>query len=382
MLRFAPRPRSSRLALALLLAAGWSVRTAPGRADDAPAISEQALLDEAYTEALDTVLHVENDLVKAVEKVRQSSVSVLNLRKIPRGPREGELVMASVGSGVLVEQAGKTWVLTNVHVVQGSDALEIVTFDGQHHPMKVHDLIPTYDIALLTWVDKQPRGLKDVRVRASSSGSKISEGTWVIATGNPFFLANDGRSVTTLGVVSGTGRLLDGKFKYVNAVQHDAEVNPGNSGGPVWTLDGDLVGLNGMIMSTPSFPGARPTNMGASFALPAEQLDAFLRDLTSKSDAQSGYLGIESDTDTDDKGKSAGAKIRAIAPDSPCAKGRDTLQAGDIITRFGAGSGKRIYTATDLMQELSLLQAGDKIIIKYKRGNRTFTWKGVLGIGR
>ncbi|MCB9829028.1 MAG: trypsin-like peptidase domain-containing protein [Planctomycetes bacterium] len=382
MLRFALRPRSPRLVLALLLAAGCWGLTAPGRADDAPAVDEEALLDEAYTEALDTVLDVEADLVKAVEKVRQSSVSVLNLRKIPRGPREGELVMASVGSGVLVEQAGKTWVLTNVHVVQHSDALEIVTFDGQHHPMKVHDLIPTYDIALLTWVDKQPRGLKDVRVRASSSGSKISEGTWVIATGNPFFLANDGRSVTTLGVVSGTGRLLDGKFKYVNAVQHDAEVNPGNSGGPVWTLKGDLVGLNGMIMSTPSFPGARPTNMGASFALPAEQLDAFLRDLTSKSDAQSGYLGIEADTDTDDKGKSAGAKIRILAPDSPCAKGRDTLQTGDIIIRFGSGSGKRIYTATDLMQELSLLQAGDKIIIKYKRGNRTFTWKGELGIGR
>ncbi|MGE0192080.1 MAG: S1C family serine protease [Planctomycetota bacterium] len=374
--------RRWRPALALFLALGLTVPVPPARADDAPAVDEQALLDEAYADALKTVLKVEEDLVKAVEKVRQSSVSVISFREIPQGPRKGELAMAGVGSGVLVEQAGKTWVLTNVHVVQNSDALQIVTFDGQHHAVKVHDAIPTYDIALLTWIDRMPRGLKDVRVKASGSGSRIREGTWVIATGNPFFLANDGRSVTTLGVVSGTGRLLDGRFKYVNAVQHDAEVNPGNSGGPVWTLEGELVGLNGMIMSMPSFPGARPTNTGASFALPAEQLDAFLRELTSKSDARSGYLGIDADTDTDDKGKSAGAKIRVIAPDSPCAQGRDALQTGDVIIRFGSGSGTRIYTATDLQQALSLLQAGDKVIIKYRRGRAFSTWRGELGVGR
>jgi serine protease Do len=273
-------------------------------------------------------------------------------------------------------------VLTNVHVIEGADGLEIVTDDGLHHVMQVKDTIPTYDIALLEFPGRAPRGLVDVRVKGNVSERRIREGTWVIATGNPFFLALDGASVTTLGVVSGTGRVLGGRFNYVNAVQHDAEVNPGNSGGPVWTLKGDLVGLNGMIMSRPTFPGARPTNTGASFALPAEQLEAFLRQLTSKSDAKCGFLGVDTTTFTDSKGKAAGAEVARIAPRSPVTQGSNSLQEKDVITQFGTGGGSRIYTSTDLQEALSVLPCGARVLIKYKRGSRTYTWRGELAEGR
>ncbi len=353
---------------------------AVARADDAT--TAEAELDTAVAEALGSAQAIEDELVRAVGKVRRSSVTVLNEREFkPKGAAESELRQAGAGSGVLVSMSGKTWILTNVHVIAGADALFILTPDRVRRRVVLKDQIATYDIALLEFPEGAPRGLSAVQVKASTSERGIREGTWVIATGNPFGLAEDGVSVTTLGVVSGTGRYLDGGFKYVNAVQHDAEVNPGNSGGPCWNLKGELVGLNGMITLQPMFPGARPTNTGAAFALPASQLDAYLRDLTRKRDAQDAYLGITVETYTDDKGKAAGARITKIEGNSPLRLGRDALDVGDVIMSFGTGAGSRVYTAVDLETTLSVLKAGDRITVTYRRDKKRGSWKGVLGGG-
>lgn len=375
-------PCSSRrivLGLALL----WHALMPNARAEDTvppPAAGSETAARRAIDPgALAFAQKIESDLVDSVGKVRRASVSVLVYREVKAGPQAGQFVLAGCGSGVLVEAKGKTWVLTNEHVVQGGQRLGIVSADGREHAVEVHDTISTYDIALLRFADKIPKGLSTVRVVARTSGSKIREGTWVLATGNPFFLGLDGASVTTLGVVSGVGRVLESRWMYVGAVQHDAEVNPGNSGGPLWNLRGDLVGLNGMIMAQPRFAGASPTNTGASFALASEQLAAYLDQLVSKGDACSGWLGIETKTFEDAKGKAAGAEVTIVDPSSPAASGGSAIQKGDVITHFGPGGGlARVYTTSDMQQALSVLCGGVRVTLKYRRGNRTLTWRGEL----
>lgn len=359
----------------LLVAADACVYGDEGDPKPKPAPTEA---DEAYQKALDKALGIEKSLLKTVRKVRQSSVSVLNLQ-LGRGKTEPSL--RGVGSGVLVKYKGKLWIVTNVHVIAGNAELEVVTHDGVKHAVDTHDTIPAYDIALLKFRSKV-RGYTGVTMNksASTSKSKIREGTWVIATGNPFFLALDGRSVTTLGVISGLERFLGGQYQYVDAIQHDTEVNPGNSGGPLWNLKGDLVGINGKIAMSP-VGNAGPSNTGASFSLPVHQVMAFMRILTKPGDARSGVLGIDVETATDDKGKPIGAKITRVRGNSPLggAPPKKRPMAGDIVTRlYIDGSTRRVYNATDVRSILSLSLAGDKFTLHWKRGRKSMSYKGKL----
>lgn len=379
-MRTAPRLSVTALlrgaAVAGLLALGLAAPLPPAAAEDAPAEPDPA--EVAYQEALKRAEGIESGLMKSVEKVRVNSVAVLNLRKrkMP-GQAEPTLVRASGGSGVIIKYRGKLWILTNVHVTAGHQALQVVTHEGVVRDVEQHDSIPEYDIALLKFKDK-PRGVKfrGVTVSKNKSLKGLKAGTWVIATGSPFFLGEDGRSVTTLGVISGLDRFLGGQYQYVGAIQHDAEVNPGNSGGPLWDLKGNFVGINGKIAMSQQLRGARPTNTGAAFALPVHQVEAYLKRLVDKGDAEAGYLGVDAETVTDKKGKSIGARIKGFQRGSPL-RGRgvdkkDAPKEGDVITSITVkGSTKPVYTANDLREILSLLPAGQEITIKYKRDRRT-----------
>ncbi|MHC5010999.1 MAG: S1C family serine protease [Planctomycetota bacterium] len=374
-----------RLRPAILLSALLLGLLSPGvsaRADEE--------LPEEVAAALERALDVESSLVATCEKVRRSSVSVL-IKMFPRKGREiieGEPArLRGVGSGVLIVRKGKPWVITNVHVVQNADVLEVVTSDGVTHLTEVRDTIRQYDIAVLSFPDP-PRDLKTLAVRVSSgrdllSSRDLEEGAWVVATGNPFFLALDGRSVTTLGVVSGTERILGGGFLYGNAIQHDAEVNPGNSGGPLWNLKGELIGINGMIATRGASGGVGPSNTGASFSIPIHQVNEFLLTMIDqRRDAQAGFLGATVQTATDDDGSAQGALVTAVVDKSPASVGRAALKPGDVITSIWNRSWQRINTASDVTNLLSLCPAGTFLKIKYKRGRSSYTWSGRLAEGR
>lgn len=381
-----------RSAFLLLFVFAWSGLTAPAAAepDDSTATEakpkteeasgrtaeEEAELQREYEKALRDVLRREDDLVRAIEKIRTYSVTVRNLVN-----HNGTMRLRGMGSGVIVQKGSTRYVITNTHVTDGNQGLEVVTYDGETHTVAIQDEVKSYDITLLRFTEKvRYRG---IRIDPNVSERRVREGKWVIATGNPFGLALDGRSVVTLGVISGLDRYLGGKYQYVGAIQHDTEVNPGNSGGPLWDLDGKFVGINGKIAMGQPMQGAGPTNSGASFSLPAHQVDAFLNLLTrDKSDAKAGYLGIEAETFTDERGQPAGARITKIERRSPAmARGSKNPPAvGDVITRlrfFGVSS-TRIYTATDLRRELSLVSAGTRFQITYKRDRRTYRCKGTL----
>lgn len=343
-------------------------------ARDAVAGPEPVPLDPA--KALETALDIESELVSALERVRRASVSVLNVRRVG-SPLPGEVdpprVVGGVGSGVLISEKG-LWVITNQHVVEGADELEIVTLDGVKHPMKVVDRVKEYDIALLGFVGGNPKGLKGVPV--SKSGTGVDEGNWVLATGNPFFLANDGQSVATLGVVSGLDRILGGQFLYGKAIQHDAEVNPGNSGGPLWNLKGQLIGINGMIASRPN-EGTGPTNTGASFSIPIQQIAQFLGAMIdAKTDARAGNLGVKFETQSDRDGNPVGAKVTEA--DARLFQGKG-IEKGDVIVRVAAkGRTEEIRTAGDLVNLLSLLPAETPVKVTYRRGKSLLSWSGRL----
>ncbi len=344
----------------------------------APGAKDPDSLATAFADSVDDAL------CKAVASVQESSVTIFNLKKRPTGPPQRQ----SGGSGVLVSWKGKgPFVVSNEHVVRGADVLEVVMFDGSVYEAKLKDHVATYDIALLDFPGRKPKTYKAAKFGKSEA---LAEGQWVIATGNPFFLGGDGRCVATLGVISGLERFLRGDFTYAGAIQHDAEVNPGNSGGPLWNLSGEWIGINGMISTRPDGSGAGPSNTGASFAIPIHMILRYFDDLMSdKVDASAGYLGIECSTASDASGKPIGLKIETVKDDSPCKKGKPDPKAtvpikGDVLvqaTLGGIGSSKSydLFTATDLTNALALYPTGTKVKLKFLRGGKTINWSGELG---
>ena len=323
---------------------------------------------------------VDEALVRSVSTVSESSVAVWNVQEVGEGA-ERRLVRVGGGSGVLVSWKGKgPFVITNEHVIKGAKKIEVVPCGGATYEAKLLDHVAQYDIALLDWFGQKPKTGRPAKFGKSED---LKEGQWVIATGNPFFLGADGHCVATLGVVSGLERTLHGDFTYANAIQHDAEVNPGNSGGPLWNLSGELVGINGMI-ATHEGGGLRPSNTGASFAIPLHLILKYFDDLLSdRVDAAPGDLGIVV-ADAKDKDGSSCCRIDAVRDASPAKRtqknAKDYLAPGDVVTKLTFGnSSYEVHCAADYVNALALYRAGERVRVTYERVLKKMSWSGVLG---
>ena len=326
--------------------------------EEEPAEREERLLREAEA--------VEHQLVKIVEAVRPSSVSVFNLVK-----RGGAYVTTSAGSGVVIRSSGL--VLTNEHVVKGADKVEVVVLDGRRLPATVENRVAEYDIALLQVRDEKGKPLGGLKVAQFGKSPSLKDGAWVIATGNPFFLASSGQPVVTLGIVSGLNRVMGGEFFYGNAIQHDAEINPGNSGGPLWSLEGRFMGINGKIASRSA--GLGPSNSGVGFTIPVDQIQNFMKQLLNDdaSRVQPGELGVSVETAKDEQGRDAGAKIGQIRTGSPAATNKGGgLLPGDVIECITMGFKTiPIRNATEYINAMSVWPEGTRIdAIQVRRGKR------------
>lgn len=264
-------------------------------------------------------------------------------QQAPRGGRQEREVPSGVGSGFVIDAEG--YVLTNHHVVDGAESI-IVTFpDKREFKAKVIGSDQRTDVAL---VKIEGKGFPTLRI---GDVTKTKVGQWVVAIGSPFGL----ESSVTAGIISAKGRDTG---EYLPFIQTDVAVNPGNSGGPLLNLDGDVIGINSQIYSrTGGF-------MGISFAIPIDEAMRVAKQLRETGKVSRGRIGVgigEVDKDVAKAlglANAQGALVGSVTKDSPADKAG--VIAGDIITRF---DGKKVDKASDLPRIVGDTKPGSKVTI-------------------
>ncbi len=233
-----------------------------------------------------------------------------------RGPRRA----TSLGSGFIIDKSGL--VVTNNHVIAEADEISVRLSDGTRLKAKVVGRDAKTDLALLK---VEPKGDLPALNWGNSEKSKV--GDWVLAIGNPFGL---GGSVTA-GIISARGRDIKAG-PYDDFFQTDAAINRGNSGGPLFNMDGEVIGINTAIYS--------PTggSVGIGFAIPATLANRVIKQLAEYGRTRRGWLGVRIQTVTDEIAeslgmeKSSGALVAGVGEDGPA--GKAGIEQGDVILRF------------------------------------------------
>ncbi len=247
------------------------------------------------------------------------------------------------GSGFIVNPDGL--IITNNHVVKDARRLEVTLVNGEKLPAKVVGTDPRTDIAVLK-VDAQ-HPLPYLRMGNSDD---VEPGQWVIAIGNPFGLSES----VSAGIVSAIGRSI-GAGPYDKFIQIDAPINQGNSGGPLITQDGKVVGMTTAILSPSG------GSIGIGFAIPSDMIERVATDLETSGKVTRGYLGVEAQPVTDAMSKalgldtSGGALVAAVQPDTPAAHAG--VQPGDVIRSV---NGQDIKDPSALALDIAGIKPGDQ----------------------
>ncbi|MBE9009312.1 trypsin-like peptidase domain-containing protein [Pseudanabaenaceae cyanobacterium LEGE 13415] len=279
-------------------------------------------------------------------------------------PAPEDRVERGTGSGFLLTADGR--LLTNAHVVEGTDTVEVTLKDGRTFEGRVVGTDPVTDVAAVKIDANQ---LPTVTLGNSTS---LVPGQWAIAIGNPLGLDN----TVTAGIISATGRSssqVGVSDKRVSFIQTDAAINPGNSGGPLLNDRGEVIGINTAI---------RADAQGLGFAIPIETAQRVAEQLFTKGSVDHPYLGIQMIDLTaairDELNKESGGQaqitddqgvfIARIADSSPAEQGG--LRPGDIIKKI---NGTEVKTSSDVQLRVEASQIGAPLQIEVKRGNGTQT---------
>jgi serine protease DegQ len=260
----------------------------------------------------------------------------------------------SVGSGVIID-ADKGYVLTNHHVVQNADAIEVTLQDRRRVEAKLLGSDAGTDIALLQ-VDAA-----NLHAIPLSDSDTLRVGDFVAAIGNPFGI---GQTVTT-GIVSALDRSGISEEGYEEFIQTDASINPGNSGGALVDYNGELVGINSAIIAPSG------GNVGIGFAVPVNMAMSIVGQLAEYGEVQRGRLGVAIQDVTPDLAQAlelevqSGAVVSSVEPGSPAAEAG--IEAGDIIVEV---DGRSIESSTELRNIIGLTRAGEPVEIELLRGDR------------
>ncbi len=250
----------------------------------------------------------------------------------------------NVGSGVVFD-AKRGLIITNNHVLDRADDITVTLTDGRMLKAKRVGADPEFDLAVIS-VDAE--NLPSIPF---GNSRELEVGDFVLAIGYP---ANIGQSVTS-GIVSGLHRTNVGVEQFENFIQTDAAIYPGNSGGALVDLQGDVVGIN------TAFIGATATNPGMGFAIPVNTARIIADQIIEFGDVRRGTLGITTDDPSPDAPREAGATeppggavIVKVAPGSPAA--RAGLKPGDLVTELG---GRQVIDSQFLRRRLALLRVGE-----------------------
>ncbi|MBZ9974309.1 MULTISPECIES: Do family serine endopeptidase [unclassified Mesorhizobium] len=279
-----------------------------------------------------------------------------------RDRNNGEPRPVAQGSGFFISEDG--YLVTNNHVVEEGTAFTVVTNDGKELDAKLVGTDPRTDLAVL----KVDGGGKFTYVDFADD-SKVRVGDWVVAVGNPFGLGG----TVTAGIVSARGRDI-GAGPYDDFLQIDASVNRGNSGGPTFNLNGQVVGINTAIFSPSG------GSVGIAFDIPASTAKQVVGDLMKSGAVQRGWLGVEIQPVTSDIAESLGLKsnngalVSSAQDDGPGKKAG--ISAGDVITQV---DGKDVASPKELARLIGAYSPGKSVDVTVWRDGKSQTVKVDLG---
>lgn len=299
----------------------------------------------------------------AVQKVRPAVVSVFQLR---RDFFSGDQVRAGIGSGVIISSDG--YIVTNNHVIEGADAVVVKLQDGSTHDARIIGADRPTDLALLKIE------AKSLPYAEIGNSDNLVQGEWVFAIGAPLGIEN----TLSVGVVSAVNRDLPGggsQYPLVGAIQTDAAINEGNSGGPLANVHGQVVGINTAIVS--------PTggSVGLGFAIPSKQVLKFVQEIREHGRMRHPSLGVQAEWHPAPRRDpylrelvgsvelpDQGLIILAIRPDGPADKAG--IQELDIITKM---DGQTLRGRSDFLLFMMKAAVGQKVNVTFWRGGKEMT---------
>jgi serine protease Do len=275
-----------------------------------------------------------------------------------RLPREFE--RRSLGSGVIVDPKG--FILTNNHVVERADEIQVTLVDERTFKAKVVGTDPKTDLAVI-----QIEGATGLQPAPLGDSDKMRTGDFVIAIGNPFGLTH----TVTVGVVSATGRAGVGITAYEDFIQTDASINPGNSGGPLLNINAEVIGINTAIVAS---------GQGIGFAIPINLAKAIMEQLIKEGEVTRGWLGVVIQPLTPELARQFGVEpgegilIADVVEGGPAEKAG--LRTGDVVEAF---AGKPVTNVRQLQRLVADVRPGKPVTVKVKRQGKDLALSVTVG---
>ncbi len=259
----------------------------------------------------------------------------------------------SLGSGVLVSRDG--YILTNHHVVEGADDIQVVLQDGRRLSAQVRGTDPESDLAVLKTAGE------DLPAITFGGLERVQVGDFVLAIGNPFGFGN----TVTLGIVSALGRNHLGVNRFEDFIQTDAAINPGNSGGALVDAAGNLIGINSTIYSQSG------GSMGIGFAIPVSIARSVLEQIIRDGEVTRGWFGVEPQDLTDELARALavdsarGVLVRSVVRDGPA--DRAGLRVRDVVVAI---DGRPVRDTTSLLARIAELPPGTATRVELMRDRK------------
>ena len=277
--------------------------------------------------------------------------------------RPTERKATALGSGFIIDKKGI--VVTNNHVIQGAEDIVVSVNGSKEYKAKIIGKDPYMDLAVL-----QIESEEKFQPVTFGDSDKARVGDWVIAIGNPFGFGG----TVTAGIISSRNRDI-GLTRYDDFIQTDASINQGNSGGPLFNLKGQVIGINTAIVA----PG-QSGSIGIGFAIPSNSASKVINQLIEFGETKRGWLGVRIQEVTKEIAeikkleKAEGALVASVSEKSPADKAG--VKAGDIILEF---DGKRIDTMRTLPKLVAQTKVGKKVKLKIWRSQKLISKNVILG---
>ena len=268
---------------------------------------------------------------------------------------------SALGSGFIIDKNGI--VITNNHVIQGAEDIFVTVNGEKEYQAEIIGADPLSDIAVLKIKSKEIF----LPVKFGNS-DKARVGDWVIAIGNPFGLGG----TVTAGIISARNRSI-GLSRYEDYIQTDASINSGNSGGPLFDMNGDVIGINTAILG-------QSGSIGIGFSIPSNSAKKVINQLIEFGETKRGWLGVRIQNvtkeiaDVENLDEPRGALVASVADGSPSEKGG--IKSGDIILEF---DGKKINEMSELPKIVAETEVGTTVNVKVWRNKKEITKKITLG---